>query len=99
MRARRLASAPTGALAEAINSTFGSLEALQEKVNAAGAARFGSGWAWLVVNGSGNGAGSVARTALNGAVPPSVSTSSKRNDSLVGFTSACGVPSFQLAMV
>ncbi len=47
------ASAPTGALADAINSTFGSLEALQEKVNAAGAARFGSGWAWLVVNGSG----------------------------------------------
>jgi Fe-Mn family superoxide dismutase len=48
------ASAPTGALADAITSTFGSLEALQEKVNAAGAARFGSGWAWLVVNGSGS---------------------------------------------
>jgi Fe-Mn family superoxide dismutase len=47
------ASAPTGALAVAITSTFGSVEALQEKVNAAGAARFGSGWAWLVVNGSG----------------------------------------------
>jgi Fe-Mn family superoxide dismutase len=47
------ASAPTGALADAITSTFGSVEALQEKVNAAGAARFGSGWAWLVVNGSG----------------------------------------------
>jgi Fe-Mn family superoxide dismutase len=48
------ASAPTGALADAIASTFGSVEALQEKVNAAGAARFGSGWAWLVVNGSGS---------------------------------------------
>jgi Fe-Mn family superoxide dismutase len=45
------ATAPTGSLADAINSTFGSLDALQEKVNAAGAARFGSGWAWLVVDG------------------------------------------------
>jgi Fe-Mn family superoxide dismutase len=40
---------PTGKLAEAINSTFGSLETLQEKINAAGATRFGSGWAWLIV--------------------------------------------------
>ena len=40
---------PSGKLAEAINSTFGSLEALQEKVNTAGTTRFGSGWAWLIV--------------------------------------------------
>ena len=40
---------PDGKLAEAINSTFGSLEALQEKVNTAGTTRFGSGWAWLIV--------------------------------------------------
>ncbi len=40
--------APTGALSDAINSTFGSLEALKEKVNAAGTTRFGSGWAWLI---------------------------------------------------
>ena len=40
---------PTGALAEAINSTFGSFDALKEKINAAGASRFGSGWAWLIV--------------------------------------------------
>ena len=40
---------PSGKLAEAITSTFGSLEALQEKVNTAGATRFGSGWAWLIV--------------------------------------------------
>jgi len=45
------ASVPTGALAEAINAKFGGLDGLKEKVNAAGAARFGSGWAWLVVNG------------------------------------------------
>jgi Fe-Mn family superoxide dismutase len=40
---------PSGKLADAITSAFGSLEALQEKINAAGATRFGSGWAWLIV--------------------------------------------------
>ena len=40
---------PSGTLADAINSTFGSLEALQEKINTAGTTRFGSGWAWLIV--------------------------------------------------
>jgi Fe-Mn family superoxide dismutase len=44
---------PTGALAEAINSTFGSFDALKEEVNKAGAGRFGSGWAWLVVGSGG----------------------------------------------
>lgn len=42
-------AAPSGELAEAINSAFGSFEALKEKVNAAGTTRFGSGWAWLIV--------------------------------------------------
>jgi Fe-Mn family superoxide dismutase len=41
---------PKGKLAEAINSTFGSFEQFKEKLQAAGAGRFGSGWAWLVVN-------------------------------------------------
>ncbi len=36
-------------LETAINDTFGSLDKLKEKINAAGASRFGSGWAWLVV--------------------------------------------------
>lgn len=40
---------PSGKLAEAINQTFGSFDALKEKVNTAGATRFGSGWAWLIV--------------------------------------------------
>jgi superoxide dismutase, Fe-Mn family len=44
-------SAPTGSLAEAITSTFGGLDALKEKINAAGVGRFGSGWAWLVSKG------------------------------------------------
>ena len=39
---------PTGDLAAAIDEAFGGLDALKEKVNAAGANRFGSGWAWLV---------------------------------------------------
>ena len=41
---------PSGELADAINSTFGSFDAFKEKFEAAGATRFGSGWAWLVVN-------------------------------------------------
>lgn len=41
---------PTGELAEAINSTFGSLATFKEKLNAAAVARFGSGWAWLSVD-------------------------------------------------
>jgi Fe-Mn family superoxide dismutase len=39
---------PTGALAEAIDSTFGGVDALKEQVNDAGVKRFGSGWTWLV---------------------------------------------------
>jgi superoxide dismutase, Fe-Mn family len=41
---------PSGALASAIESTFGGFDAFKEKVADAGANRFGSGWAWLVVN-------------------------------------------------
>src|SRR5579864_6464486 len=41
---------PTGAIADAINKTFGSFDAFKEKFEAAGVGRFGSGWAWLVVN-------------------------------------------------
>jgi Fe-Mn family superoxide dismutase len=44
---------PSGALADAINSTFGSFDEFKEKMNATGAAQFGSGWAWLVHDGSG----------------------------------------------
>lgn len=40
---------PTGKLADAIKSTFGSFEEFKEKFAAAGATRFGSGWAWLIV--------------------------------------------------
>jgi Fe-Mn family superoxide dismutase len=45
--------APSGELAAAIDATFGGLDALKEKVSQAGITRFGSGWGWLVWNGSG----------------------------------------------
>ena len=41
--------APTGALADAITAAFGSFDAFKEVFAKAGATRFGSGWAWLVV--------------------------------------------------
>ena len=40
---------PTGDLAKAINSTFGSFANFQEKIIANGMGQFGSGWSWLVV--------------------------------------------------
>jgi superoxide dismutase, Fe-Mn family len=44
---------PKGKLAEAIKSTFGGFEPFKEKFQAAGAGRFGSGWAWLVLDKAG----------------------------------------------
>ena len=44
---------PSGALADAIKSTFGGFDQFKEKLNAAATTRFGSGWAWLVKDGSG----------------------------------------------
>lgn len=44
---------PTGELATAIDAAFGSADALRTAINEAGVARFGSGWSWLVHDGSG----------------------------------------------
>ncbi len=44
--------APSGALADAIKASFGDFEKFKEQFQAAGAARFGSGWVWLVKEGS-----------------------------------------------
>lgn len=41
--------APSGKLAEAIDTAFGSFDAFKEKFANAGMTRFGSGWAWLIV--------------------------------------------------
>ena len=42
---------PTGNVADAISSSFGSFDGLKEKFAAAAAGRFGSGWAWIVADG------------------------------------------------
>ena len=42
--------APSGELAEAINTAFGGLDAFKEKFGQAATTRFGSGWAWLCVH-------------------------------------------------
>ena len=44
---------PAGELATAINAKFGSLEAFKTTFNDAGVKRFGSGWAWLILNKNG----------------------------------------------
>ena len=45
---------PSGALADAINAACGSFAEFQAQFEAAGATRFGSGWAWLVANADGS---------------------------------------------
>ena len=45
--------APGGALAEAIDATFGSFDELKQQINDTGVKRFGSGWTWLVHDGTG----------------------------------------------
>ena len=46
--------APSGTLGSAINSTFGSFDKFKEEFATAAANRFGSGWAWLVLDASGS---------------------------------------------
>jgi Fe-Mn family superoxide dismutase len=46
-------STPSGALGDAINSTFGSFDNFKTEFAKAGATRFGSGWAWLCVTSKG----------------------------------------------
>ncbi|HUA18706.1 MAG TPA: superoxide dismutase [Bryobacteraceae bacterium] len=51
--APKAGGAPSGNIAQAITSTFGSFDTFKEKFNAAATTRFGSGWAWLVKNSKG----------------------------------------------
>ncbi len=57
---------PTGALAEAINRTFGSFEQFREEFSKAAITTFGSGWAWLVKNAD----GSLALVSTSNAATP-----------------------------
>ena len=47
------AKEPKGKLASDITATFGTFDALKEAIEKAGATRFGSGWAWLIIDGGG----------------------------------------------
>ncbi len=53
MTAPGTGGAPSEAFASAIDEAFGSLDAMKEAFNRAGGGQFGSGWAWLIVNGEG----------------------------------------------
>ena len=60
LMAPKAGGAPSGALAEAINSAFGSFDAFKEQFGKAALGRFGSGWAWLI---DANGRLSIESTA------------------------------------
>ncbi|HEX4599754.1 MAG TPA: superoxide dismutase [Gemmatimonadales bacterium] len=63
---------PAGALADAIKRTFGDAAALKQQLTTAAATRFGSGWAWLTLNGSQLAVSSTANQdspLMDGAVP------------------------------
>jgi len=53
LMAPKSGGAPSGKLGDGIKAVFGSLDAFKEKFEAAGLGRFGSGWAWLIVNKTG----------------------------------------------
>src|SRR4051812_24449714 len=44
--------APTGAVADAVNSSFGGFDKLKEELKKAAVGRFGSGWAWVIASGN-----------------------------------------------
>lgn len=54
LRAPKDGNAPSGALADAINKTFGSLDEFKKKFSASAVGNFGSSWTWLVKNADGS---------------------------------------------
>ena len=49
----KMGGSPTGALTQALESSFGSFDAFKDEFTKAATTRFGSGWAWLVTKGEG----------------------------------------------
>ena len=72
--------APQGQIAEAINASFGSFDALKDQFNKAGAGRFGSGWAWVII-------GPDGKLAVT-------STPNQDNPLMAGFVETTGFPVF-----
>ncbi len=72
--------APQGVIAEAINADLGGFDALKDAFNKAGAGRFGSGWAWVII-------GSDGKLAVT-------STPNQDNPLMSGLVDAPGFPVF-----
>jgi Fe-Mn family superoxide dismutase len=72
--------APQGAIAEAIDADLGGFDALKDAFNKAGAGRFGSGWAWVII-------GSDGKLAVT-------STPNQDNPLMSGLVDAPGFPVF-----
>jgi Fe-Mn family superoxide dismutase len=70
---------PSGELADAINSTFGSFDAFKDEFSKAAAGRFGSGWAWLIVNG-----GKLAVTSTANQDNPLMDVAEKQGTPILG---------------
>lgn len=71
---------PSGALADAINTAFGSFEGFKEAFSKAAATRFGSGWAWLIKNAD----GSVAVTSTPNQDNPLMDVADDQGTPLLG---------------
>jgi superoxide dismutase, Fe-Mn family len=71
---------PTGALAAAIDSTFGSFDAMKEEFKKAALSRFGSGWAWLIQKAD----GSIAITSTPNQDNPLMDVAETKGTPLLG---------------
>jgi Fe-Mn family superoxide dismutase len=71
---------PSGAIADAINRKFGSYEAFKEEFTKAATTRFGSGWAWLIVDSNGD----LAVTSTPNQDNPLMDVAEKQGKPLLG---------------
>jgi superoxide dismutase, Fe-Mn family len=71
---------PSGALADAISRKFGSYEAFKEEFTKAATTRFGSGWAWLIVDNNGD----LAVTSTPNQDNPLMDVAEKQGKPLLG---------------